>query len=231
MEVRTSGHRRRPGVRPDAPPRRPGAVHPHVRHRDRRGARHRPRAARPRTASRARGYGTVRGMHGRRGAGEAKLVRAAHGAVLDVLVDARPGSPTFGAGGDVPARRRGLPPPLRPAGPAARVPGAHRGRRRLLPHRPAARPGRGPGRRVRRPRPGDRLAGARHRDLRARPHRRLLGRPARRSSVCETFRPHRRGRVSHRGQEGRRDGVEGAGGLAVLEDREAGEAPVEAPPG
>ncbi|WP_328305108.1 dTDP-4-dehydrorhamnose 3,5-epimerase family protein [Actinomycetospora sp. NBC_00405] len=41
-------------------------------------------------------YGTVRGMHGRRGAGEAKLVRAAHGAVLDVLVDARPGSSTFG---------------------------------------------------------------------------------------------------------------------------------------
>jgi dTDP-4-dehydrorhamnose 3,5-epimerase len=40
--------------------------------------------------------GTVRGMHTRRGRGEAKLVRAAHGAVFDVLVDARPGSPTFG---------------------------------------------------------------------------------------------------------------------------------------
>ena len=40
--------------------------------------------------------GTIRGMHGRRGEGEAKLVRAAHGAVHDVLVDARPGSPTFG---------------------------------------------------------------------------------------------------------------------------------------
>ncbi|WP_103383655.1 dTDP-4-dehydrorhamnose 3,5-epimerase family protein [Pseudonocardia dioxanivorans] len=40
--------------------------------------------------------GTVRGMHGRRGRGEAKLVRAAHGAVHDVLVDARPSSPTFG---------------------------------------------------------------------------------------------------------------------------------------
>ena len=40
--------------------------------------------------------GTIRGMHGRRGAGEAKLVRAAHGAVHDVLVDARPQSPTFG---------------------------------------------------------------------------------------------------------------------------------------
>src|SRR4051794_2340988 len=35
-------------------------------------------------------------MHGRVGRGEAKLVRCAHGAVLDVVVDARPDSPTFG---------------------------------------------------------------------------------------------------------------------------------------
>ena len=40
--------------------------------------------------------GVIRGMHGRLGRGEAKLVRCAHGAVLDVVVDARPGSPTFG---------------------------------------------------------------------------------------------------------------------------------------
>lgn len=40
--------------------------------------------------------GTIRGLHGRGGAGEAKLVRCARGAVHDVLVDARPGSPTFG---------------------------------------------------------------------------------------------------------------------------------------
>lgn len=40
--------------------------------------------------------GTVRGMHGRSGRGEAKLVRCARGAVHDVLVDARPDSPTFG---------------------------------------------------------------------------------------------------------------------------------------
>jgi dTDP-4-dehydrorhamnose 3,5-epimerase len=40
--------------------------------------------------------GTIRGLHGRVGAGEAKLVRCAHGAVHDVLVDARPDSPTFG---------------------------------------------------------------------------------------------------------------------------------------
>jgi dTDP-4-dehydrorhamnose 3,5-epimerase len=41
-------------------------------------------------------HGTLRGLHGRGGAGEAKLVRCARGAILDVIVDARPGSPTFG---------------------------------------------------------------------------------------------------------------------------------------
>jgi dTDP-4-dehydrorhamnose 3,5-epimerase len=40
--------------------------------------------------------GTVRGLHGRLGEGEAKLVRCSHGAIFDVLVDARPESPTFG---------------------------------------------------------------------------------------------------------------------------------------
>ncbi|MBI5338806.1 MAG: dTDP-4-dehydrorhamnose 3,5-epimerase [Mycolicibacterium rufum] len=42
------------------------------------------------------GRGVVRGMHGRGGRGEAKLVRCAHGAVHDVVVDIRPDSPTFG---------------------------------------------------------------------------------------------------------------------------------------
>jgi dTDP-4-dehydrorhamnose 3,5-epimerase len=41
-------------------------------------------------------HGVRRGLHGRSGAGEAKLVRCANGAVLDVVVDARPGSVTFG---------------------------------------------------------------------------------------------------------------------------------------
>ena len=40
--------------------------------------------------------GGLRGLHGRIGRGEAKLVRCAHGAILDVVVDARPGSPTMG---------------------------------------------------------------------------------------------------------------------------------------
>jgi dTDP-4-dehydrorhamnose 3,5-epimerase len=41
--------------------------------------------------------GVVRGMHGRSGRGEAKLVRCANGAVHDVLVDIRRDSQTFGA--------------------------------------------------------------------------------------------------------------------------------------
>jgi dTDP-4-dehydrorhamnose 3,5-epimerase len=40
--------------------------------------------------------GVRRGLHGRSGAGEAKLVRCANGAVLDVVIDARPDSATFG---------------------------------------------------------------------------------------------------------------------------------------
>jgi dTDP-4-dehydrorhamnose 3,5-epimerase len=40
--------------------------------------------------------GVIRGMHGRSGRGEAKLVRCANGAVQDVLVDIRRSSPTFG---------------------------------------------------------------------------------------------------------------------------------------
>jgi dTDP-4-dehydrorhamnose 3,5-epimerase len=39
--------------------------------------------------------GVVRGLHGRSGRGEAKLVRCARGAVHDVVVDARPSSRTF----------------------------------------------------------------------------------------------------------------------------------------
>jgi dTDP-4-dehydrorhamnose 3,5-epimerase len=41
--------------------------------------------------------GVVRGMHFQAGDGLAKLVRCARGAILDVVVDIRRGSPTFGA--------------------------------------------------------------------------------------------------------------------------------------
>lgn len=39
--------------------------------------------------------GVVRGMHVRAGLGEAKLVRCSYGAILDVVVDLRPASPTY----------------------------------------------------------------------------------------------------------------------------------------
>jgi dTDP-4-dehydrorhamnose 3,5-epimerase len=39
--------------------------------------------------------GVVRGLHARRGQGEAKLVRCSYGAVFDVIIDLRPGSPTY----------------------------------------------------------------------------------------------------------------------------------------
>jgi dTDP-4-dehydrorhamnose 3,5-epimerase len=42
------------------------------------------------------GKGIVRGMHFQIGAGAAKLVRCARGAIVDVMVDLRKGSPTFG---------------------------------------------------------------------------------------------------------------------------------------
>jgi dTDP-4-dehydrorhamnose 3,5-epimerase len=42
------------------------------------------------------GQGIVRGMHFQIGRGAAKLVRCARGAIVDVLVDIRRGSPTFG---------------------------------------------------------------------------------------------------------------------------------------
>ena len=40
--------------------------------------------------------GVLRGMHFQVGEGQAKLVRCARGAILDVVVDIRAGSPTFG---------------------------------------------------------------------------------------------------------------------------------------
>jgi dTDP-4-dehydrorhamnose 3,5-epimerase len=39
--------------------------------------------------------GVIRGMHIRRGNGEAKLVRCSYGKIFDVVVDLRPASPTY----------------------------------------------------------------------------------------------------------------------------------------
>jgi dTDP-4-dehydrorhamnose 3,5-epimerase len=39
--------------------------------------------------------GVVRGLHVRSGQGEAKLVRCSYGAIFDVIIDLRPGSPTY----------------------------------------------------------------------------------------------------------------------------------------
>jgi dTDP-4-dehydrorhamnose 3,5-epimerase len=39
--------------------------------------------------------GVIRGMHVRSGRGEGKLVRCSYGAIFDVIVDLRPGSPTY----------------------------------------------------------------------------------------------------------------------------------------
>lgn len=39
--------------------------------------------------------GVVRGLHVRRGDGEAKLVRCSYGVIFDVIVDLRPTSPTY----------------------------------------------------------------------------------------------------------------------------------------
>lgn len=40
-------------------------------------------------------YGVVRGLHLRTDGGEGKLVRCSSGAIIDIAVDLRPGSPTF----------------------------------------------------------------------------------------------------------------------------------------
>lgn len=46
------------------------------------------------SVSRSR-HGVVRGLHVRVASGEAKLVRCSSGAIFDVIVDLRPGSPSF----------------------------------------------------------------------------------------------------------------------------------------
>ena len=81
------------------------------------------------------------------------------------------------AASGLPPRRRAVPDALRPPGLPARLPGAQRGRRHLLPHRPAPRPRRGSLRAVRRPGSRHRLAAAGGHPQPAGPVRGLVARP------------------------------------------------------
>ncbi len=67
--------------------------------------------------------GVIRGMHLRSGAGEAKLVRCSFGVVFDVIVDLRPGSPTFRNQASVRAARRHPGVAVRARRVRARIPG------------------------------------------------------------------------------------------------------------
>lgn len=113
--------------------------------------------------------GVVRGMHLRSGEGEAKLVRCSHGRIFDVVVDLRPGSPTylrratFELSGDTQATLYVA------GGLRARLPGADGHRRHVVPDRPRARPVGGRDDRLRRPRTGRPLAAAGHADVRTGP--------------------------------------------------------------
>ncbi|UUZ60408.1 dTDP-4-dehydrorhamnose 3,5-epimerase family protein [Nocardioides sp. B-3] len=107
----------------------------------------------------------MRGLHVRLGAGENKLVRCSAGSIFDVVVDLRPGSPTFmewasfELSGDT---QKSL---YVPAGCAHGFRGAHRAGRHLLSDRPGPRPGLRPDHRARRSRARDLVATADHPDV------------------------------------------------------------------
>ena len=102
--------------------------------------------------------GVVRGLHIRRGDGEAKLVRCSYGAIFDVIVDLRPGSPTYRNWESFELRDERADLAVRAGRLRARLSGPHRPRGRLLPHRPPARSGRGRVDRLRRSRTGHPVA-------------------------------------------------------------------------
>ena len=67
--------------------------------------------------------GVVRGLHVRRGDGEAKLVRCSYGAIFDVVVDLRPDLADVPELGELRTPRRRAGDPLRACGMRARLPG------------------------------------------------------------------------------------------------------------
>ena len=81
-------------VHPGTAPRRARLLQPYVRCGVAREAGIDPASFLQDSVSRSR-RGVIRGLHVRIGAGEAKLVRCSSGAIFDVVVDLRPGSPTF----------------------------------------------------------------------------------------------------------------------------------------
>ena len=104
--------------------------------------------------------GTLRGIHFQTHPGQGKLVRVARGRVLDVVVDLRRGSPTFGEWEALRARRRARPPAVDPGRLRPRLLRALRdGRLRLQVHELLRRGDRG-GHPLRRPRRRHRVAGA-----------------------------------------------------------------------
>ena len=78
--------------------------------------------------------GVVRGLHLRRGDGEAKLVRCSYGAIFDVVIDLRPGSPTYRNWESFELRDDEQASLYIPAGCRARVSGSDAGGGRVLPH-------------------------------------------------------------------------------------------------
>ena len=87
--------------------------------------------------------GVIRGLHVRRGAGEAKLVRCSYGAIFDVVVDLRPASPTYRNWESFELRDDEQVTLYVPGRLRARVPSPYRSRRRVLSDRSRPRPVRG----------------------------------------------------------------------------------------
>ena len=104
--------------------------------------------------------GVVRGMHFQIGEGVAKLVRCGRGAIYDVVVDLRRGSPTYGEWEGFQPRRAEPPRALLPDRLRPRLLHAQRGRRRALQAEQLLLAGDRARDRVRRSRCRDRLAAA-----------------------------------------------------------------------